>query len=127
MKVFVAENSVFSSATNHSLIHVLSNIGFEGVIENVLYCTGVPQNLLLIREMQQVGPTVDFQTERIFIINKDGKVVIKGTVWNNSFIMNFVLVSVSHAYRLMSRLLIRIRIIIIRSFKVSGTRVNPSS
>ncbi len=87
--ISTAKKDSFITATKRGNIRVKSDMGFEGVIENVLYCPDVPQNLLSVRRMQQAGLTVSFDRDGISIRNKYDKIIIRGNVTANLFTIVF--------------------------------------
>lgn len=88
IKIYIAKNGAYISATKKGNLSVTSNIGVEGIIEDVLYCPDVPYNLLSVRKMQQAGMTIIFNEHGV-TINKGGKMIIEGKSFNNLFSIDF--------------------------------------
>lgn len=92
MKISVAKAGSYIQATKRGSIKVVSNMGIEGVLENVLYCPEVPHNLLSVSRMQNAGMTVLFKPEGVEI-HKHGKPILKGKPFNNLFSIDFTISS----------------------------------
>ena len=90
MKISIAKNGAFKNATKKGFIQVTTNMGIEGVLENVLYCPEVPNNLLSILKMQQVGMKIVFDETGGVKVTKNGKVLMKGRPLNNLIGVDFV-------------------------------------
>ncbi|CAK9833160.1 Copia protein [Anthophora retusa] len=88
VKISVAKVGTFITATKKGNINVTSNLGIEGVLEDVLYCPDVPYNLLSVRRMQQAGLSVTFNEEGIEI-RKNGKTVMYGKPLDNLTMIDF--------------------------------------
>ncbi|CAK9796582.1 Copia protein [Anthophora quadrimaculata] len=88
VKISVAKVGTFITATKKGNINVTSNLGIEGVLEDVLYCPDVPYNLLSVRRMQQTGLCVTFNEEGIEI-SKNGKTVMYGKPLDNLTTVDF--------------------------------------
>ncbi|CAH0564599.1 unnamed protein product [Brassicogethes aeneus] len=88
VKISVAKNGQFISATKKGSLEVTSNLGIQGILEDVLYCPEVPYNLLSVTKMQNAGMTILFN-ERGVEIAKDGKMVMKGKPSNNIISLEF--------------------------------------
>ncbi|CAK9797987.1 Copia protein, partial [Anthophora quadrimaculata] len=88
VKISVAKVGTFITATKKGNINVTSNLGIEGVLEDVLYCPDVPYNLLSVRRMQQAGLCVTFNEEGIEI-SKNGKTVMYGKPLDNLTTVDF--------------------------------------
>lgn len=76
-KISVAKNYKFISAAKRGNLHVTTNLGIKGVLEDVLFCHEVPYNFLSVTKMQRAGLKViyDQQSGRIC---KNGKTVMRG-------------------------------------------------
>lgn len=90
LKISIAKNETFISATKKGTINVTSNMGIQGVLEDVLYCPDVPHNLLSVRRMQQAGMTIIFNQKGVEV-TKGGKTVMKGKPLNNLIIVDFTI------------------------------------
>ena len=90
IKISVAKNGQFITATKKGSLEVISNLGIQGTLEDVLYCPDVPYNLLSVTKMQAAGMTVIF-SEKGVEINKGGKMVLKGKPSNNLISIDFIL------------------------------------
>ncbi|CAK9800989.1 Copia protein [Anthophora plagiata] len=88
MKISVAKVGTFITATKKGNINVTSNLGIEGVLEDVLYCPDVPYNLLSVRRMQQAGLCITFNEEGVEIC-KNGKTVMYGKPLENLMTVDF--------------------------------------
>lgn len=67
---------------------VTSNLGFEGILEEVLHCADVPYNLLSVTKMQNGGMTIIFDDKGVEV-KKGNKVIIKGNRSNNLILIIF--------------------------------------
>ena len=56
---------------------MISNKGIHGRLENVLYSSEIPYNLLSVRRLQEKGMTVVFDKQGVTIWNGD-KIIITG-------------------------------------------------
>lgn len=90
MKIAIAKTGSFITATKKGTIHVTSNMGVNGILEDVFYCPEIPYNLLSVRRMQNAGMTVVFNQEGV-IVNKGGKTIMKGKPLNNLIGIDFVI------------------------------------
>ena len=90
MKISITKNGAFINATKKGIIQVTTNMGIEGVLENVLYCPEVPNNLLSILKMQQAGMKIVFDETGGVKVTKNGKVLMKGKPLNNLIGVDFV-------------------------------------
>ncbi|CAK9796153.1 Copia protein [Anthophora plagiata] len=88
MKISVAKVGTFITATKKGNINVTSNLGIEGVLEDVLYCPDVPYNLLSVRRMQQADLCVTFNEEGVEIC-KNSKTVMYGKPLDNLMTVDF--------------------------------------
>lgn len=88
IKISIAKNGAFITATKMGTIVVTSNMGVQGKIENVLYSPDVPYNLLSVYKMQQVGYSVNFSKPGV-IVSRNGKTVMTGKPKNNLFTLEF--------------------------------------
>ena len=88
LNISVAKNGAYITATKRGIIHVTSNKGVDGVLENVLYCPEVPYNLLSVRKMQEAGLGIVFDSEGV-CISKDGNVIMSGKPLNNLTAVDF--------------------------------------
>ncbi|CAD7078781.1 unnamed protein product [Hermetia illucens] len=70
LKLSVAKTGSFITATKRGKLNVISKIGIQGELKDVLYCPEVPYNLLSVTKMQAAGMTI--------IFNERGVVVQKG-------------------------------------------------
>lgn len=97
LKISIAKNNEFISATKKGTLQVTSNTGVQGVLEDVLFCSQVPYNLLSVSRMQRAGMTVIFDQEGARIC-KDGKTIMRGKCINNLITVDFMAsVNVSHS------------------------------
>ena len=85
LKISVANNGTFITATKKGIINITSNMGIPGVLEDALYCPGVPQNLLSVRKMQQAQMSIIFNPNGVKII-KNVKIIITGKPVDNNLI-----------------------------------------
>lgn len=88
MKISVAKNGEFITATKKGKIHVMSNTGIQGILEDVLYCPDVPYNLISVQKMQQAGMSITFNEKGVKVY-KDGKILMYGKPSNNLFAVDF--------------------------------------
>ena len=88
LNISVAKNGAYITATKRGIIHVTSNKGVDGVLENVFYCPEVPYNLLSVRKMQEAGLGIVFDSEGVHI-SKDGNVIMSGKPLNNLTAVDF--------------------------------------
>lgn len=89
VKISVAKTGAYITATKRGTIQITSNLGIQGILENVFYCPDVPYNLLSVRRMQQSGLTIIFDHKGV-TINKGGKTIIGGKFLNNLIGVEFV-------------------------------------
>lgn len=82
IKIAVAKNGVFVTATKRGSINVTSSEGVQGTLDNVLYCPEVPHNLLSVKKMQQAGVTVTFKPN-VVEISKNGTIITFAKPLNN--------------------------------------------
>lgn len=82
LKMAVARNGTFISATKKGTMEVTSNMGVRGSLTEVLFCADVPHNLLSVRRLMKKGMTVTFYQKEAEIKSR-GKTVIKSEVINN--------------------------------------------
>ena len=83
MKISIAKNRAFINVTKKGIIHVTTNMGIEGVLENVFYCPEVPNNLLSVLKMQQAGMKIVLDETGGVKVTKNGKVLMKCKPLNN--------------------------------------------
>lgn len=96
LKISVAKNGTYITATKRGTIKVTSDLGVQGFLDNVLYCPDVPYNLISVSKMQQAGFTIIFDKYGAKI-KKDGMVIIQGKCTNNLIALNFK-VSINTCY-----------------------------
>lgn len=97
VKISVAKHGEFISATKKGTLHVTSNMGVQGTLEDVLFCPEAPYNLLSVSKLQRAGATVIFD-HRGTQICKHGKTIMRGKSVNNLVILDFkVSVNVSYS------------------------------
>lgn len=89
LKISVAKDGEFISATKKGTLRVTSDTGVQGLLEDVLFCSEVPYNLLSVSKMQQAGLTIIFGQNGAEII-QDGKVIMKGRSTNNLIAVDFI-------------------------------------
>lgn len=89
LKISIAKNGEFISATKKGTLHVTSNMGFQGVLEDVLFCPEVPYNLLSVSKMQRAGLTVIFDQQGAHI-SKNNKTIMQGMLQNNLITVDFI-------------------------------------
>lgn len=89
--ISVAKNGTFIKATKKGNIPVTSNMGVNGMLQDVLFCSDIPYNLLSVKKMQQAGMTVVFGKDGGVQIYNEGKMVTKGKSLNNLIGINFML------------------------------------
>ncbi|CAB3252695.1 unnamed protein product [Arctia plantaginis] len=77
IKISVAKVGEFITATKRGTIKVTSDMGIDGVLEDVLFCPEVPYNLLSVSKIQRAGLTIIFDQDGAHIF-KDGKTLING-------------------------------------------------
>lgn len=65
-------------------IEVLTNKGYKGTLENVLYCPEVPHNLLSVHKIQTAGMVVIFNGNGVQV-TKDDKLLLTGISLHNLF------------------------------------------
>ncbi|CAB3253510.1 unnamed protein product [Arctia plantaginis] len=75
IKISVAKVGEFITATKRGTIKVTSDMGIDGVLEDVLFCPEVPYNLLSVSKIQRAGLTIIFDQDGAHIF-KDGKTLI---------------------------------------------------
>lgn len=83
LKISIAKNDVFITATKRGSIPVITNLGIEGVLQDVLYSHEVPYNLLSVRRIQQAGMSVIFNETEGVEIQKGGKSILTGKSLND--------------------------------------------
>lgn len=88
LKISVAKQGEFISATKMGTMQVTSNMGIQGVLEDVLYCRDVPYNLLSVSKMQKAGLSIIFDQEGTKIC-KEGKILMRGKTVNNLITIDF--------------------------------------
>lgn len=88
IKISVAKAGTSITATKRGTINVISNMGIQGTLNEVLYCPEVPYNLLSVSKMQKAGMTVTFNQKHVKVL-KGGKTVIEGKTLNNLIVINF--------------------------------------
>lgn len=89
LKISVAKHGEFITATKKGKMKVTSNVGIQGVLEDVLFCREVPYNLLSVSRMQKAGSTVIFNHQGAQVC-KDGKTLMEGRSVNNLIALDFV-------------------------------------
>lgn len=77
LKMSIATNGAFITATKKGSLNVMSNFGYNGIIENVFYCPEILNDLSSVQRMQQAGMTITFGTKGVEI-TENGKKIIKG-------------------------------------------------
>lgn len=82
LRISIAKNGAFISATKKGTMYVTSHMGVQGVLEDVLFCAEVPYNLLSVSKMQRAGLTVIFDQQGAQI-RKDNKTIMQGMLKNN--------------------------------------------
>ncbi|XP_037903656.1 uncharacterized protein LOC119646999 [Hermetia illucens] len=75
LKLSVAKTGSFITATKRGKLNVISKIGIQGELKDVLYCSEVPYNLLSVTKMQAAGMTIIFN-ERGVVVQKGGKTLM---------------------------------------------------
>lgn len=88
IKISIAKQGHFISANKRGTLHVISNMGVRGTLEDVLFCPEAPYNLLSVSRLQQAGTTVIFD-HRGTQICKDGKIIMRGRSINNLIALDF--------------------------------------
>ena len=88
LKISVAKNNTFISATKRGNINLISQTGVQGILTNVLFCAEVPYNLISVSKMQQAGFTIIFD-DKGTQITKEGKIIMKGKTLNNLIVLEF--------------------------------------
>lgn len=91
IKISVAKNETFIRVTKKGNLSITSNLGVNGILQDVLFCSDIPYNLLSVKKMQQAGMTIVFGNDGGVQIYHDGKMVIKGESLNNLIGIKFVL------------------------------------
>lgn len=82
LKISIAKNGEFISATKKGTMQVTCNMGVQGVLEDVLFCAEVPYNLLSVSKMQRAGLTIIFDQQGAQI-RKNNKTIMQGMLKNN--------------------------------------------
>ncbi|CAD7087797.1 unnamed protein product [Hermetia illucens] len=85
LKLSVAKTGSFITATKRGKLNVISKIGIQGELKDVLYCPEVPYNLLSVTKMQAAGMTIIFN-ERGVVVQKGGKTLMTGHIGKQKFI-----------------------------------------
>ncbi|CAD7091660.1 unnamed protein product [Hermetia illucens] len=88
LKLSVAKTGSFITATKRGKLNVISKIGIQGELKDVLYCPEVPYNLLSVTKMQAAGMTIIFN-ERGVVVQKGGKTLMTGEHFNSILKLNF--------------------------------------
>ncbi|CAD7081866.1 unnamed protein product [Hermetia illucens] len=81
LKLSVAKTGSFITATKRGKLNVISKIGIQGELKDVLYCPEVPYNLLSVAKMQAAGMTIIFN-ERGVVVQKGGKTLMTDQICN---------------------------------------------
>ena len=81
--VSIAKNEVTVNATKKTKIYVITDQGFSGIIENVLFASDIPDNLLSVRKMQTASSDVIFGKDGGAQVIKDGKIIMLCKPGNN--------------------------------------------
>ena len=89
MKISVAKNGAFVTATKKGKLNVISNMGINGILEDVYYCSEEPYNLLSVKKMQQSGMTIIFNQEGVEI-KKGSMIIAKGKPMSNLIGIDFI-------------------------------------
>lgn len=82
LKISIAKNGAFITATKKGTLSITTNMGEIGEINNVLYCPESPYNLLSVSRLQQAGITIIFNHENVEIC-RNSKPITKGIQMNN--------------------------------------------
>ena len=85
IKISVAKNGIFITATKKGVINITSDMEIPEVLEDVLYCPDVPHNLLSVRNMQQAEMSIFFSVKGVEI-SKSGEIIITDKPLNNNLI-----------------------------------------
>lgn len=88
INIGVAKNSTNIPAFGKGQIHITTNLGFQGSIDNVLYSPEVPYNLLSVNRIQKAGMSIFFINNEVHIYKND-KCIISGINSNNLFKLSF--------------------------------------
>lgn len=88
IRISIAKNGEFIMALKKGQIPVTTNMGVNGILEDVLYCPDASYNLLSVRKLQQKGMSIIFD-ERGVEIMRDGKTIMYGKPLNNLISMVF--------------------------------------
>ncbi|KOC58795.1 Copia protein [Habropoda laboriosa] len=88
IKVGVAKNGCFILATKIGSLNVISNLGVEGVLKDVLYSAEVPRNLLSIPKLQKAKLRTVLDENEISI-GKNGRTIATGKPIGNTFQIKF--------------------------------------
>lgn len=88
IKMTVAKNGAFISATKRGDIRIITNMGLEGVLKNVLFCPDVPYNLLSVKRLYELGMTVTFSPSGVQV-SKGGEIHMQGKPLNGLLGLEF--------------------------------------
>ena len=86
IKISVAKNGTFITATKRGVINITSDMGIPGVLEDVLYCPDGPHNLLSVRKMQQAKMSIILNPYGVEI-SKNSRIIMTGKPLNNNLIL----------------------------------------
>ena len=90
IKIGTAKTGVYLTAKKKGNVSVISDVGVQGTLEDVLYCPDSPHNLLSVRRLQKKRMRIVFDEHGGIEVIKDGKCVIRGKPLNNDLlIINF--------------------------------------
>ena len=87
IKISVAKNETFITATKKGTMNVTTNMGIQGTC--VYYCPDVSYNLLSVRRIQQAGLTTTFDDKGVKI-SKNANIIMTGKQLNNLTGIEFI-------------------------------------
>lgn len=89
IKISVAKKEASIWATHKGSIEVLTNLGYPGVLHDVLYAEEVPLNLLSVRKMQEAGFSVNFTPNGEVLAKVGQKTIMTGKRINDLQMLEF--------------------------------------
>lgn len=106
IKISIAKNGAFITATKRGTLSIKTNMGHLGEIHDVHYCHELPYNLLSVSRLQQAGMTIIFGEGNV-VIYKNGEPITEGIKTNNligiEFKINDNILNLFNAYNITSK------------------------
>lgn len=88
VKLALAKEGMFITTTKRGSNNVISNLGILGTLD-VFYSAELPNHLLSVIRLQQAGMNIIFKKNGAVEIQKNGKVIVTGSPFNNLVCIDF--------------------------------------